>query len=314
MFKNKSISDYHRIAGLPKPKHPLVSLVNYADVRYQSTEAEITMVSPYYSVAMKKGINGMRYGQQPYDFDEGVMAFVAPGQVITVPTTYPEDERPVGWLLFIHPDFLWNTSLAKKIKEYQFFGYQVNEALFLSDQEEQSMLQIMQNIDEEYQANIDQFSQNIIISQIELLLNYSERYYQRQFITRKISNHEILTRLEAWLNDYFSKDNLASLGLPTVNDVAEELSVSPNYLSGVLKLHSGLNTQQHIHEKLIEKAKERLSTTSLSVSQIAYSLGFEHSQSFSRLFKSKTYQSPLLLKNKVSKDTAFSTKKAPRCF
>ncbi|NQZ76511.1 MAG: helix-turn-helix transcriptional regulator, partial [Ekhidna sp.] len=227
------------------------------------------------------------------DFDEGVMAFVSPGQVITVPTRYPEGERPTGWLLFIHPDFLWNTPLAKKIKEYQFFGYQVNEALFLSDKEEQAMLQIMQNIDEEYHANIDQFSQNIIISQIELLLNYSERYYQRQFITRKISNHEILTRLEDWLKDYFSKDNLASIGLPTVNTIAKELNVSPNYLSGVLKLHSGLNTQQHIHEKLIEKAKEQLSTTSLSVSQIAYGLGFEHSQSFSRLFKSKTKQSPL---------------------
>ena len=293
MFKNKSITDYHRLAGLPKPNHPLVSLVNYADVSYQSENDEITMVAPYYSVAMKRGVNGMRYGQQPYDFDEGVMAFVSPGQVITVPTRYPEGERPTGWLLFIHPDFLWNTPLAKKIKEYQFFGYQVNEALFLSDKEEQAMLQIMQNIDEEYHANIDQFSQNIIISQIELLLNYSERYYQRQFITRKISNHEILTRLEDWLKDYFSKDNLASIGLPTVNTIAKELNVSPNYLSGVLKLHSGLNTQQHIHEKLIEKAKEQLSTTSLSVSQIAYGLGFEHSQSFSRLFKSKTKQSPL---------------------
>lgn len=293
MFKNKSISDYHRLAGLPKPEHPLVSLVNYADVRYQTDADQITMVSPYYSVAMKRGVNGMRYGQQPYDFDEGVMSFVSPGQVITVPTHYPEGERPSGWLLFIHPDFLWNTPLARKIKEYEFFGYHVSEALFLSDKEEQSMLQIMKNIDEEYHANIDQFSQNIIISQIDLLLSYSERFYQRQFITRKISNHELLTKLEGWLNEYFSKDNLASLGLPTVNDVANDLNVSANYLSGVIKLHSGMNTQQHIHEKLIEKAKEQLSTTNLSVSQIAYGLGFEHSQSFSRLFKSKTNVSPL---------------------
>lgn len=293
MFKNKSISDYHRLAGLPKPKHPLVSLVNYADVRYNSEDHEITMVSPYYSVAMKRGINGMRYGQQPYDFDEGVMSFVSPGQVITVPTRYPEGERPTGWLLFIHPDFLWNTPLAKKIKEYEFFGYQVSEALFLSEKEEQSMLQIMKNIDEEYHANIDPFSQNIIVSQIDLLLSYSERFYQRQFITRKISNHELLTKLENWLNAYFDQDNLASIGLPTVNNIANELSVSANYLSGVLKLHSGLNTQQHIHEKLIEKAKEQLSTTGLSVSQIAYGLGFEHAQSFSRLFKSKTNLSPL---------------------
>ena len=293
MFKNKSISDYHRLAGLPKPEHPLVSLVNYQEVNYQSEEDTITMVSPYYSVAMKRGINGMRYGQQPYDFDEGVMSFVSPGQVITVPTHYPAGERPSGWLLFIHPDFLWGTSLAKKIKEYEFFGYQVNEALFLSDKEEQSMLQIMKNIDAEYHANIDQFSQGIIISQIELLLNYSERYYQRQFITRKISNHELLTRLEDWLNDYFEKDNLASIGLPAVQDIADDLHVSPNYLSSVLKVHSGQSTQQHIHNKLIERAKEKLSTTDMSVSQIAFSLGFEHSQSFSRLFKSKTKISPL---------------------
>lgn len=293
MFQNKSISDYHRLAGLPKPEHPLVSLVNYRDVNYRVDDDTITMVSPYYSVAMKRGINGMRYGQQPYDFDEGVMSFVSPGQVITVPTHYPDGERPSGWLLFIHPDFLWGTPLARKIKEFDFFGYQVNEALFLSDKEEQSMLQIMKNIDEEYHSNIDQFSQSIIISQIELLLNYSERYYQRQFITRKISNHEILTKLEEWLSGYFEKENLASLGLPTVNDIAEDLSVSSNYLSSVLKVHSGQNTQQHIHEKLIEKAKERLSTTTLSVSQIAYSLGFEHSQSFSRLFKRKTNVSPL---------------------
>ena len=293
MFQNKSISDYHRLAGLPKPEHPLVSLVNYRDVSYRAEGDTITMVSPYYSVAMKRGVNGMRYGQLPYDFDEGVMSFVAPGQVITVPTYYPDGERPSGWLLFIHPDFLWGTALAKKIKDYEFFGYQVNEALFLSDKEEQSMLEIMQKIHEEYHANIDQFSQGIIISQIELLLNYSERFYQRQFITRKISNHEMLTKLESWLNDYFERENLTSSGLPTVHDIAEELSVSPNYLSSVLKLHSGQNTQQHIHEKLIEKAKERLSTTNLSVSQIAFSLGFEHSQSFSRLFKRKTNVSPL---------------------
>ena len=282
MYKNKSISDYHRLAGLPKPEHPLVSLVNYADVRYQSQEDEITMVSPYYSVAMKRGVNGMRYGQQPYDFDEGVMAFVSPGQVITVRTHYGPDEQPEGWLLFIHPDFLWNTPMAKKIQEYDFFGYHVNEALFLSDKEEQSMLQIMQNINEEYHANIDPYSQNIIISQIDLLLSYSERFYQRQFITRKIANHELLTRLEDWLHDYFNKDNLASLGLPTVQDIADDLHVSPNYLSGVLKLHSGQNTQQHIHEKLIQKAKEQLSTTSLSVTLIANGLGFEHSKSYSR--------------------------------
>ncbi|MEQ8473590.1 MAG: helix-turn-helix transcriptional regulator [Marinoscillum sp.] len=294
MHRNKSISDYHKLAGLPKPEHPLVSLVDYSQVNYQYDGDELTMVSPHYSIAMKHGVQGtMRYGQQPYDFDEGLMSFVSPGQVITVRASYEPGKKPTGWLLFIHPDFLWNTPLAKKIKAYEFFGYHVNEALFLSEKEEQHILGIMKNIQGEYHSNIDQFSQNIIISHIEVLLNYAERFYQRQFITRQISNHEILSRLEDFLTDHFDKDNLASTGLPAVVDIANKLNVSPNYLSSLLKVQTGQNTQQHIHEKLIEKAKEKLSTTQLTVSQIAYSLGFEHSQSFSRLFKSKTNQSPL---------------------
>ncbi len=293
MHRLQSISDYHKLAGLPAPEHPLVSLVDYSQVNYQTEEDEITLVSPHYSIALKRGVNGkMRYGQQPYDFDEGVMSFVAPGQVISVKARHTPP-GPTGWILFIHPDFLWKTNLAKTIRRYEFFGYQINEALFVSEKEEQSLIRIMQNIKEEYHANIDQFSQNIIISQIEVLLNYAERYYQRQFITRKISNHEILGRMEDWLSDYFAKDDLASSGLPSVNDIAESLNVSPNYLSGLLKVLTGQNTQQHIHERLIDKAKEKLSTTQLSVSEIAYGLGFEHSQSFSRLFKSKTNQSPL---------------------
>ncbi|WP_462251022.1 helix-turn-helix domain-containing protein [Ekhidna sp.] len=294
MYEIKSISDYHQIAGLPKPEHPLVSLVDYGAVNYLTDEEEVTIVSQYYSIAMKRGVEGkMRYGQQPYDFDEGIMSFVAPGQVISVRAHYEPGTKPEGWLLFISPDFLWNTPLAKKIKEYEFFEYRVNEALFLSDKEEKSMIQIMKNIQEEYHSNIDKFSQNIIISQIELLLNYADRFYQRQFITRKISNHEVLSRLEDVLKDYFEKDNLASVGLPSVQGISDELNLSANYLSNLLKVQTGLNTQQHIHEKLIEKAKEKLSTTQLAVSEIAYGLGFEHAQSFSRLFKQKTNQSPL---------------------
>ena len=245
MHKIKSISDYHKLAGLPKPEHPLVSLVNYGDVNYQTDEQEVTLVAPYYSIAMKRGVQGkMRYGHQPYDFDEGIMSFVAPGQVISVAAHYEAGTKPEGWLLFISPDFLWNTPLAKRIKACEFFGYRVNEALFLSDREEKSMIQIMKNIQEEYNSKIDKFSQDIIISQIELLLNYAERFYQRQFITRKISNHELLGRLEEVLSDHFNKDNLASIGLPSVNDISDQLNVSASYLSSVLKLHSGLNTQQ----------------------------------------------------------------------
>jgi AraC-like DNA-binding protein len=196
-------------------------------------------------------------------------------------------------MLLVHPDFLWNTPLAKTIKQYEYFDYSVNEALFLSEKEETTVTGIIQNIEQEYRSNIDKFSQDIIIAQIELLLRYAERFYQRQFITRKITNHKLLDRLEDILADYFNSDALAKKGLPTVQYIAGELNVSPNYLSSLLKVLTGQSTQQHIHNRLIEKAKEKLSTTDLTVSEIAYELGFEHSQSFSKLFKSKTSLSPL---------------------
>ena len=293
MHKVNTISDYHELAGLPKPEHPLVSLVDYSQVSYRTDSNELTILQGNYSIALKRGVQGkMRYGQQAYDFDEGLMAFVAPGQVLNISIADQAEQKPTGWILIINPDFLWNTALAKKIKQYEFFGYQVNEALFLSEKEEKLMTDVMTKIRDEYHSNIDSFSQNIIISQIEVLLNYAERFYQRQFITRKISNHQILGKLEDLLEEYFSKSDLSEHGLPEVQYIADELNVSPNYLSSLLKVLTGLSTQQHIHEKLINKAKEQLSTTQLSVSEIAFRLGFEHSQSFSRLFKSKTKLSP----------------------
>lgn len=195
--------------------------------------------------------------------------------------------------MLIHPDFLWNSPLAKAIRQYEFFSYSVNEALFLSDKEETTINNIVHNIRQEYHSNIDKFSQSIIISQIDTLLNYAERFYQRQFITRQITNHKILGRLEEVLEQYFSNAESASKGIPTVQYVADSLHVSAGYLSGLLKTLTGQSTQQHIHEKLIEKAKEKLSSTDLSVSEIAYELGFEHPQSFSKLFKVKTNLSPL---------------------
>ncbi len=294
MYRINSISDYHKVANLPKPEHPLVSLIDYSQVNYPEHEDEITILQGNYSIALKRGVTGkLRYGQQSYDFDEGLMSFVAPGQLLNIKTKLIDQAKPTGWILLIHPDFLWNTSLAKKIREYDFFGYHVNEALFLSEKEEESMIKILKNIQVEYHGNIDRFSQSIIVAQIELLLNYADRYYQRQFITRQKSNHEILGKLDDILRAYFQRDDLASVGLPEVNDISDQLNISPNYLGGLLKSLTGLNTQQHIHLKLIDKAKEKLSTTQLSVSEIAYSLGFEHSQSFSRLFKNKTNYSPL---------------------
>jgi AraC-like DNA-binding protein len=196
-------------------------------------------------------------------------------------------------MLLIHPDFIWNTSLAKSIGNYDFFDYSVNEALFLSGKEEKTLNGIIENIRQEYHSNIDNFSKQIIVTHIENLLSYCERFYHRQFITREKANHQILERLEKLLADYFNNDDMISKGLPTVQYVSGKLNVSVSYLSRLLKVLTGQTTQQHIHDKLIEKAKEKLSTTDLSVSEIAYDLGFEHSQAFSRLFKNKTNQSPL---------------------
>jgi len=290
----KTISEFHQLRGLPRPDHPLISVVDYGSVQRPSTADQVNWVFDFYQISVKRGMSGkMRYGQQEYDFDEGVMFFISPNQVFSIEADPHSTVQRSGWMLLVHPDFLWKTPLAKKIKQYEYFGYSVNEALFLSEKEETAMNAIIQSIQQEYHSNIDKFSQNIIISQIETLLNYAERFYHRQFITRKITNHQILDRLEALLTEHFNSDDLIEKGLPTVQYIAGALNISPKYLSSLLKVLTGQTAQQHVHEKLIEKAKEKLSTTSLSVSEIAYELGFEHSQSFSKLFKSKTSLSPL---------------------
>jgi AraC family transcriptional activator of pobA len=290
----KTISEYHQLMGLPKPEHPLISVINFESIKHLPYDESISLVFNFYSISLKRNFNGkMKYGQQEYDFDEGILFFIAPGQVFGIEVEKGSALKHSGWMILVHPDFLWNTQLAKTIKQYEYFDYSVNEALFLSEKEEATIISIMQNIGQEYRSNIDKFSQSVMIAQLEVLLNYADRFYHRQFITRKITNHKILNRLEDILAAYFNSDDLIKKGLPTVQYIAEALNVSPNYLSGMLKTLTGQSTQQHIHDKLIEKAKEQLSTTDLSVSEIAYELGFEHPQSFSKLFKTKTNLSPL---------------------
>ena len=294
LLRVKTISEFHKLKGLPKPEHPLISVIDYGAIECISEINAKNWVFDFYHISIKRGLNAkLKYGQQQYDFDDGVMFFISPNQVFGIEPLPESTEKRSGWMLLIHPDFFWKTTLAQNIRKYNFFDYSVSEALFLSEKEEATLKIIIQNVQKEYHSNIDQFSQSIIISQIETLLNYANRFYQRQFLTRKISNHQILVRLEKLLVDYFSSDDIFSKGLPTVQQIAESLHVSQNYLSGLLKVLTGQSTQQHIHDKLIEKAKEKLSTTALSVSEIAYELGFEHSQSFSKLFKTKTNQSPL---------------------
>jgi AraC family transcriptional activator of pobA len=290
----KTISEFHKFRGLAASEHPLISVVDYAAIKHAAGNNNTSWVFDFYSISLKRTTNAkMKYGQQEYDFDEGVMFFMAPGQVFSIEVNANAAPNHTGWILLIHPDFLWHTPLAKIIKQYEYFDYAVNEALFLSEKEEVTVTNIIQNILQEYRANIDKFSQQIIIAQLELLFSYSERFYHRQFITRKINNHQILNKLEDVLSVYFDNDEAIKKGLPTVQYIAEALNLSPNYLSSLLKVLTGQSTQQHIHEKLIEKAKEKLSTTDLSVSEIAYELGFEHPQSFSKLFKTKTNYSPL---------------------
>jgi AraC-like DNA-binding protein len=290
----KTISEFHKLRGLPQPEHPLISVADYSEIRPPADISETNWVFDFYQISIKRGMNAkLRYGQQEYDFDEGIMFFISPNQIFGIEAGSHSSAKRSGWMLLIHPDFFWNTSFAKKIKQYEFFDYSIHEALFLSEKEEKTLNDIIENIKQEYRTNIDKFSQSIIVSHIETLLNYSERFYNRQFITREKSSHQVLERLEKILTDYFNDDDLISKGLPTVQYIADTLNTSPKYLSSLLKALTGQSTQQHIHEKLIEKAKEKLSTTNLSVSEIAYQLGFEHSQSFSKLFKTKTNFSPL---------------------
>lgn len=292
----KTISEFHRSRSLPPPEHPLISVVNVQDIKHYNEP--INMVLDYYSISLKRNFNGrFSYGQSEYDFNEGLMYFISPNQVFKIEHSKDELIRQQGWLLLIHPDFFWKTPLAKKIKQFDFFDYAVNEALFLSDKEERVINAIIENIKHEYHNNIDKFSQGIIVSQIETLLNYAERFYQRQFITRKIDNHKILDAVEQELDNYFKNEDLIRRGLPTVQFISEKLNISPNYLSSLLKSLTGQSTQQHIHDKLISEAKQKLSTSNQSISEIAYELGFEHSQSFSKLFKGKTDFTPSQFRN-----------------
>ena len=297
MVHYKTISEWFQAWQMPKPEHPLISVIKVDVARMMRSGDTFTSFCDFYCIALKRVTGAenlqLKYGQQPYDFNEGIMSFVSPGQVTSLIVEKDIEVKQSGWYLVFHPDFLWNTPLANTIKKYEFWDYAVNESLFLSEKEEEIIISIIQNIHRETHANIDKFSKQIIISQLESLLSYAERFYNRQFVTREKGNHQILDRLEKALNDYLNTGQPATKGLPTVNNLAAVLNISPRYLSSLLRMHTGQNTQHYIHEKLIAKAKERISTSSLSMSEIAYELGFEHLQSFSRLFKAKTQLSPL---------------------
>jgi AraC family transcriptional activator of pobA len=285
-----SISTLLRTLDLPEPLHPLLTLVDRIELMGSKDKLPDHFLFNFYIISYKiDPPSKIKYGQHYYDFEEGTMIFMAPGQVMAV----DEDLQHAGYSLLVHPDFFRNYPLAKNIKKFGFFSYSVYEALHLSEKEQSIIINIFRNLHDELKANIDDFNQDLIVTQIELLLNYSNRFYKRQFIAQKEVSNDLLANLERLLNEYFNTDTGLYKGLPSVQYLAQQLHYSPRYLSDMLRSSTGYSAQQHIQNMVIEKAKEILSISDLSVAEIAYQLGFEHPQSFNKLFRKKTNVSPL---------------------
>jgi len=295
--KFTSLTQALKAFGMPAPQHPLIALINGIDHPLNFESPKDSHVLSFYKISFRPNLGGtVKYGQTYFDFQDGGMLFAAPNQIIGHDQSIDTTEKQCisrQITLLIHPDFFLNYPLATNMKHYGYFSYDTSEALHLSNKEKDIILSLFRIIEDELNHGIDEFSQDVIISQIELLLTYANRFYKRQFITRKVANNTLLDDMERMLNEYFNDKKTINEGIPSVNYLAENLSISPGYLSDMLRTLTGQSAQQHIHQKLIENAKEKLSTTNLSVGEIAFELGFEHSQSFSKLFKKKTNLSPM---------------------
>lgn len=288
--KINSIKELHSFMGLPSPLNPLLTIIDHSQTQNKKQQTNQKLLLYFYNISIKRSFKGkLKYGKNHYDFDDGTMSFIAPNQIISIDNE--EDRNADGWSLLFHSDLIRQYPLGKVIKNYSFFSYSINEALHLSVEEEKTIEAIVQNIQNELNSRLDNFSQDVIVSNLELLLSYCNRFYNRQFITRKMATNDLLTNFENILDKYFTENS--NLELPTVEKLATKLNVSSSYLSDMLRSLTGQNTQQHIHNKLIEKAKEILTTSNLTISEIAYQLGFEYPQSFSKLFKSKTNLTPI---------------------
>lgn len=300
VYKVETISELHEIASLEKPKHPLVTVIDYSKVAIKDTPESGSFVCSFYTVNFKKHCSFI-YGRQTFDHQEGTLHCTAPEQIITFDRK-KETGSSEGWGLYFHPELIRNTALGKKINEYSFFTYSENEVLHLSEDEKQTLLSILKQMEKEYNTYIDHYSHDLIISNIELLLNYCKRFYGRQFITRTNQNKDILVRFEEFISGYFNAHRLKNKGIPTVKYCAEAMNLSPNYFSDLLKSETGKNTQEHIHYHLLDKAKTSLASSSLSINEIAYELGFEYPQNFSKLFKRKVGVSPSEFRNETFKN------------
>ncbi len=289
-YRVQTIAQLHAIAGFEKPKHPLITVIDFSKVDVNKGPESGSFICSFYSVNFKKNCDFI-YGRQAFDHQEGTLLCTAPEQVLTF-NRKKETKSTEGWGLFFHPELIRKSPLGKKINEYSFFSYAENEALHLSEQEEQILLSLLKQMENEYNTNIDHYSHDLIISNIELLLNYCRRFYGRQFITRTNHNKDIIMRFEEFMMDYVNSDKLKEKGIPTVKYCAEAMNLSSNYFSDLLKSETGKSTQEHIHYYLLEKAKNILIGSDKSISEVAYELGFEYPQSFSKFFRKKAGVSP----------------------
>lgn len=297
----KTIGEYHQQMGHPQPLHPLFSLIHLESVQQLPFAEPTRLVYDFYCITLKKTVGiHYRYGQQSYDFTDGTMFFMAPDQVFSFQRGAGPVEKPEGWALLIHPDFLWGTALAKTIQRLDYFDYAAHEALHLSQAEERIIGSIIHLIELEYHMAIDRFSKSILVSHLESLLTYADRFYQRQFVTREMANHQLVDQLDRLLTSYFTEQHQLQNGVPSVQYVSDALNLSPNYLSRVLTTLTGKSTKKYISDKVIQRAKETLSTTNQSVSEVAYGLGFDYPQTFSKFFKTHTGLAPLAFRASFS--------------
>lgn len=288
----ETISQLHRELGIDGPKHPLVSVLPITNQLTMHNFEDITFTFDFYQVAMKSGVDGQFiYGRNKYDFHDGAMVFTQPGQAQQFERNQAT-ENGSGWVLFFHPDLIRRSNLGQAIHSYSFFNYDVNEALHLSERERQILSDLVHTVDYECDQNMDQHTQTLIINNIELILNYCVRFYDRQFYVRSNLNQDTIGKFEAILREYFATSEQLESGLPTVQWCANALNMSAGYLSDMLKKETGMTTQQHIQHFVIDEAKNRLLGSKSQVSQIAYDLGFDYPQHFSKLFKAKTGMTP----------------------
>jgi AraC-like DNA-binding protein len=293
----QSIADLHKLFNLGNSQHPLVTVLDFSKVNEHLIK-NTKITTDFYSIMFKNYCkNNFKYGRKSIDFQDGNLICIAPNQIIEIDNEIEDREDKMGWGLFFHPDLIRSTSLNDHLKNYRFFDYDISEALHLSDKEKNVLFECIQKIQIELQENIDVYSQYIIVSTIELLLNYCSRFYGRQMITRSQTNKTIIAQIEIILAAYFSNTKIKDIGLPSVKFLADSVHLTPSYLSDLLRKETGKNAQEHIHSYLIDEAKNLLLNSEKNVSEIAYDLGFEYPQYFNKLFKKKTGKTPLEYRN-----------------